>query len=476
MKLRKKRWIFVLVLGIVVALLGGVMGPFIPYKTVSDQAAAEIHTEDFRSEKEGPDRAMLLETNISAWEERIRLIDQAKERVIISTFDMREGQSTRDILAMLLNKAQEGVRIQLMVDGMSAFTHMKSEPLFQAVSAQPEVEIRLYNEVNLVQFWKLNGRMHDKYVIVDDKAYILGGRNMFDYFIGDYKTKNRSYDREVLIYNTGDKKAGVSSLYQVEDYFYELWDSRLCTPYYNDTELLKKPEVSKEAEGLRARYQTLKAENPQLFEDCDYTKLTVPADKVTLVSNPTGVYGKEPIVFYTLSRLMEEAKERVIIHTPYIVCNSYMYDELSKISRKVPDVDMMINSVENGDNFVASSDYRFHKDEVLDTGVNLYEYDGGLSYHGKSLVIDDDLSVVGSYNMDLRSTYVDTELMLVIDSKEFTSQLTKAMAELQKDCRKAVDVDTYKVPEHLEVEEAPLWKKAAWTVCGILLQPFRRLI
>lgn len=476
MKLRKKKWIFVLVLGIVAALLGGVMGPFIPYKTVSDKAAAKIHTADFSADKEGPDRAMLLETNISAWEERIRLIAQAKERIIISTFDMREGQSTRDILAMLLNKAQEGVRIEIMVDGMSAFTHMKSEPLFQAVSAQPEAEIRLYNEVNFVQFWKLNGRMHDKYVIVDDTAYILGGRNMFDYFIGDYKTKNRSYDREVLIYNTWDNKAGVSSLYQVEDYFYELWNSQLCTSYYNDTELLSKPEVAKEAEGLRERYQALKAENPQLFEDCDYRELTVPADKVTLVSNPTGVYGKEPIVFYTLARLMEEAKERVIIHTPYIVCNSYMYDELSKISRKVPDVDMMINSVENGDNFVASSDYRFHKDEVLDTGVNLYEYDGGLSYHGKSLVIDDDLSVVGSYNMDLRSTYVDTELMLVIDSKEFTSQLTKAMAELQKDCREAVDVNTYKVPEHLEVEEAPLWKKAAWTVCGILLQPFRRLI
>ena len=45
--------------------------------------------------------------------------------------------------------------------------------------------------------------MHDKYVIVDDGAYILGGRNTFDYFLGDYDTKNKSLDREVLVYNTG---------------------------------------------------------------------------------------------------------------------------------------------------------------------------------------------------------------------------------------------------------------------------------
>ena len=48
----------------------------------------------------------------------------------------------------------------------------------------------------------------------------------------------------------------------------------------------------------------------------------------------------------------------------------------------------MINSVENGDNFVASSDYLRHKGDIIDTGVTLYEYDGGMSYHGKSMTID----------------------------------------------------------------------------------------
>lgn len=476
MKLLRKKWKLILVLCIIAGFLTGLLGPFIPYKEVSAATREAVGARQFRAEGTGCDRAMLLETNKSALEERIRLLDRAKERIIISTFDMREGKSTRDILSVLLKKAQEGVKIEIMVDGVSSFMHMKENALFLALSAQPEVELKLYNEVNLLQFYKLNGRMHDKYVIVDDMAFILGGRNMFDYFIGDYKTKNRSYDREVLVYNTQGADGKDSSLFQVEEYFQKLWDSGLCTLYCDDEALLEKEDVKKEVELLEERYEDIKKDRPELFEDYDYEKNTVSTGKITLVSNPTGVYGKEPVVFYTLAQIMEQAKERVIIHTPYIVCNSYMYEELGTICKKVPDVKLMINSVENGDNFVASSDYRFHKGGVLDTGADLYEYDGGLSYHGKSLIIDDDISVIGSYNMDLRSTYVDTELMLVINSREFTNQLESAMQEMQNDCRRVTGVHEYEAPEHLKIEKAPLWKRAAWTVCGIALQPFRRLI
>ena len=75
----------------------------------------------------------------------------------------------------------------------------KRQELFYALSSHPNVEIRIYNPLNLLTPWKLMGRMHDKYVIVDEKAYLLGGRNTFDYFIGNYTDENVSYDREVLV-------------------------------------------------------------------------------------------------------------------------------------------------------------------------------------------------------------------------------------------------------------------------------------
>ena len=194
-----------------------------------------------------------------------------------------------------------------------------------------------------------------------------------------------------------------------------------------------------------------------------------------LIHNPTHIYGKEPVVFYELTELMKNAKEKVIIHTPYAVCNDYMYGRLKEASATV-NVEMLINSVENGDNFVASSDYLRHKDELVDTGVQIYEYDGGTSYHGKSVVIDDELSIIGSYNMDLRSTYVDTELMLAVQSKALTAQLLEKMDGYKADSRKVIDENTYETPDHVQVADVPWMKRAAWAVVGFLLQPFRILV
>ena len=81
---------------------------------------------------------------------------------------------------------------------------MEGKPLFYALSSHPNVGIRIYNPIQPWFPGYYLGRMHDKYVIVDDLAYILGGRNTFDYFIGDYETDDKSFDREMLIYRPGE--------------------------------------------------------------------------------------------------------------------------------------------------------------------------------------------------------------------------------------------------------------------------------
>ena len=173
---------------------------------------------------------------------------------------------------------------------------------------------------------------------------------------------------------------------------------------------------------------------------------------------------------------MAHAKERVVLHTPYAVLSNDMYQGMKEISETGVDFTMLINSVENGDNIVASSDYLKNKGKIIDTGVQIYEYDGGESYHGKSILIDDDISIVGSYNLDLRSTYVDTELMLVVDSKELNKQLEGYMDKLQQDARKVIDEDTYETPAHVKVAEVPFIKKVIWKVLGVVLGPFRVMI
>lgn len=56
----------------------------------------------------------------------------------------------------------------------------------------------------------------------------------------------------------------------------------------------------------------------------------------------------------------------------------------------------------------------------MDTGINIYEYLGEESIHGKALVFDDEITAVGSFNMDSRSVNLNTETMVVVDSPAFT--------------------------------------------------------
>lgn len=496
----KKHWIVFLILGLLLYLIAGALAPFMHYQSVSPEFKESFSKEKLLEPEASPDRAMLVETNTSAWEERIRLMDLARERIILSTFDMRDGESTRDLLSVLLHKADEGVSVKILVDGFSGFLRMEGKPLFYVLSSHPNVEIRIYNPIQPWFPWTTQGRMHDKYVIADDLAYILGGRNTFDYFIGDYETDDKSFDREMLIYNTRSRiNAGTlpsegdfaddasldtgegnsltqSSLYEVEAYFNSVWNMDVCRPFHDDDALAQKEAVKEQRRLLEERYISLKANYPKLFESWDYEAVTKPTQGVHLLSGQTGIYGKEPRVFYMLSELMASAKDRVIIHTPYAVCNEYMYETLTELCRQVPEVTMMVNSVANGDNLVASSDYLKNKKHIVETGLNIYEYDGGNSYHGKSIVIDDHISIVGSYNLDLRSTYMDTELMLVVKSEPITEELTGYMEAMHKDCRRVINASEYETPQHLEIADIPFGKKVVFRLLGVLLAPFRCVI
>ena len=72
------------------------------------------------------------------------------------------------------------------------------------------------NPVTPLNLFKLNYRMHDKYLIIDEKIYLLGGRNSNDIFLGD-QTEDINVDRDILVYDTSEGKG--ESLLQLEDYF-----------------------------------------------------------------------------------------------------------------------------------------------------------------------------------------------------------------------------------------------------------------
>ena len=464
--LRGVRWavLLCLIINLIAAYAPFVRLPALDAETESALAARAIEMFEDRATD---DRAMIIESSQDALDERLRLIEQAQREIVIVTYENHDGESTRDILAAALHKADQGVKVRFLVDGIAGrFDHMGGD-LFRAVAAHDNVEVRFYNLIQFLTPWKHMGRMHDKYVIADDAAFILGGRNMFDKFLGEYTATNRSLDREVLI-------CGTDCIKQLRVYFEGMWnhpETRVFRPWHRISEA----RCRKVYDDLAARYEGLRAARPDLFAPCDYAEMTTPTQGVWLVSNPTTIYAKAPVVFGQLAELMARAKEDVVIHSPYAVLNRYMRETLRAVAEKVP-VTLMINAVENGANLVGSGDYLYHRGDVLSTGVRVLEYAGGKSYHGKAVAIDDRLSVIGSFNMDLRSTYLDTELMLVIRSPEINAELRGYMDVLHADCREVLDAQNAVIPETLTIPECPVWKRALLYLIGALVQPVRNLV
>ena len=103
--------------------------------------------------------------------------------------------------------------------------------------------------------------------------------------------------------------------------------------------------------------------------------------------------------------------------------------------------------------------YRKNRDDILETQVGILEYDGGVSYHGKCFVIDDRLSGIGSFNWDMRSAYLDTELMLVIDSEQLNADMRAEMAEYEKKALTVVDENTVLVPDGMTAQQTGLLER-----------------
>lgn len=464
------RVILIILILLVFYLVIGAIVPFLKHKEVSESAKAKIAQTQFYSDSVGPDRAAIIEDNEEALKIRLKMIADAKESIVLSTFDFRSDDAGKDMLAALLNAAERGVKVEIFADGFNSMIQMENNNYFYALSSHKNIRIIIYNRINVLKPWNGLGRMHDKYVIVDDSTYILGGRNTFGYFLGDYQG-HKNYDRDVFVYNTGSKK---SSIYQLKAYYEEISRQDYCETFHDNNSLSENKNVIKAMKELEERYEGLKEKYKGfLDEPYNYVKNTFETNTINLLSNPIHLYSKEPVVYYGLIELAKNAKKEVKIHTPYIICNDYMYDGLESICEKTT---IMTNSAENNGNFFGSIDYLKHKGEIIDTGVRIKEYEGGISYHGKSMTVDDDIAIVGSFNMDMRSAYIDTELMLVINSKDVTAQLKANMEKYEKQAATVKNETEYSyVPEGMEMKPLSNKKKNVKFWLGSVMNLFRFL-
>ena len=437
-------WKIALAVFMIAVIAAVVLLPYLKQPEIAEETKRNFNAEKFYGDSASGERAKIISDNGEALEERIRMISQAKEEIILSSYAMEADISGKQVLSALLAAADRGVKVSIVTDGVPYVTAIWGNPYFLALAGQENVEMKIYNPLRFWQPWKLMGRLHDKYLIVDRSMYILGGRNTYDFFLGD-QPGYKNYDWDMLVCVPEGSKD--TSLEQVRAYFSSVWKLSDCKIYGKSPIWKWNPSVKAAEEELRGRYKEIAKEHPDWITEKDYTEETVEVKKMTLLSNPIHVYAKEPVVYYEMTELMKQADREVLFHTPYIICNDWMTEQLAEVCEGEKEVRMMTNSVANNGNPFGAMDYQRNRGKIIDTGVRIMEYDGGVSYHGKCFTIDGRLTGIGSFNWDMRSAYLDTELMLVADSEELTGQMNRAMEKYEEKALKVIDEHHYDLKE-----------------------------
>ncbi len=462
-------FLFIILIVVLVYLLL-VIGPSAVHKNVSEQFKSSFLAEECYQTNEGSERILCIDDNTEALLWRLRVIEDAQEEIIFSTFEMRDDNSGRDIMAALYFAAKRGVHILLLMDGLPSYLNLHRNANFKALTANENVEAKFYNPINLAKPWKLNFRLHDKYLIADDNVYILGGRNTYDLFLGDYSDKV-NIDRDILVCQS-DRTAENSSLIQLKAYFEKVWNLSDCKEF-----VCKKntDKVKKAAAFLQEHYKWVQSTYPQAYEETDYFAATIPTNKITILTNPPEAKIRQPSIWYMLQQLMM-GQDDVIIQTPYIVCSGGMYRDLTDICKTSKKVEIITNAVESGANPFGCTDYLNQKNKILKTGLTVNEFLGDDSIHVKTLLINGRLSVVGSYNLDMRSTYLDTEMMLAIDCPQLNEQLRIETAENKEKSKQVSPEGTIKYGSKYQAVNLTPGKKIFYQFFRFLIKPFRYLL
>lgn len=418
--------------------------------------------ENGQNEREGqPERVRSIDDNGEALLWRLRLIEEAQESVVLSTFDFRDDESGQDIMAALYQAAERGVDVRILVDSMKGALYLTGSSNFRELAAHENVQVKLYNPVNLLIPWRINYRMHDKYLIADDFAYILGGRNTNNLFLGEY-ADSYNEDRDILVYETVPGEG--RSYLQLREYFEKIWELPCAKPYEKRV---------RKVGFLTEHYKAVRETYPEAFVKIDWEKETLDTKGIELCTNPMEPVNKPPLLW---KRLMAELShgEDILIQTPYIICSGDMYRDFEDLSSRGTEI--IINAVESGTNPFGCTDYLNQKENIYGTGVHVYEYLGAQALHTKTILSGDSISIVGSCNMDMRSVYLDTEMMLIIESGELNAQLRNQAEELKRQSRHIYPDGTAVNGENYVPLEQDAGKMIFYRILRVLVMPFRHLL
>jgi len=396
------------------------------------------------------------------------LTDRAERSIDAQYFIWSEDNVGTIAAERLLRAAERGVRVRVLVDDLSLSTDAR---FLAMLDAHPQIEIRIYNPTGVVgrtylpkmlafvaDFKRMNRRMHNKALIVDGAVAVIGGRNIAD----QYYDMNREYN-----FRDRDLVAVGPVVDQIERGFDRYWNSIWAVPVEACVQV-DFSEAERAAYYARLHGYAGDPKNfPERFNEAlgemqarlhDLGGVLVWGDARVIYDlpgknddpgrmNAFGEMGRE------LTTATLRAKREILAETPYLVMLPGTFTVLKSLQERGVRVRILTNSLASTDEPYAFSRYAMQRDELLGLGVELHEsmprpeYHGEivarlprmqqpsrLALHAKTMVIDRRIVFIGSFNMDPRSTHLNTEMGVLIDSTELAVEIAATIERDMDPC------------------------------------------
>ena len=289
---------------------------------------------------------------------------------------------------------------------------------------------------------RLNHRMHNKLLAVDNQLAFIGGRNIGDDYFGRSRKRN-FIDLDLLLSGpiVPELSAG----------FDGYWNSRWAYPV---NELLNLSVIPDQLDEVRERIRRRLADRPELnalaFEQeyMDTLALISRAPQIssfeTVIDDPdVSWFDKPDELAEELVSIALRAQREILVVTPYLIPSQALLDLAEELVAKGVRISVVTNSLQTNDVVIAQAAYAQSRDKVLAAGVELYEMRGDaafaanniardISLHSKYILFDERNVFMGSVNLDPRSLYLNTELGVMLESAELSDQLRASFQELIK--------------------------------------------
>lgn len=303
-------------------------------------------------------------------------IHKAKDHIHLLFYIFRNDATGKRVAEALAQAVSRGVRCRVLADAVGSrgmfselgrWMNKQGIKIFPALPANP-LRLRLS---------RLDIRNHRKLAIIDGQIAYTGSQNIVD---SDFGHKKAGEWHDVMVRIKGPTVRQLQAVF-VEDWFYETGEVLDFPDLY--------PETRKEGSAAIQVVPTGPDQPTEGFQDI-------------------------------LIQSIQSARRRVSITSPYFIPNEGLITALRLATARGVEVDIIVP--DRSDHILVDQASAYYCGVILKNGGNVYLFKEGM-IHAKIITVDDDMAMVGSANFDIRSFYLNIELVLILFEPEFIYNL-----------------------------------------------------